>query len=336
MREISECRLSVIIPGYNTREEWWRRCLESVRKACGPEDEIICVDDGSKVPVQVAWVGADVDSRVRLVRKENGGLSSARNYAMAMMRGEYVTFVDSDDEVRPETFDRCIKALENNASDIAIYGVEVVWVNEGLHKIDRLSDCCYGQLAPFQILMLHKANLLNYACNKVYRKDFIREISFDPAGMPCEDIIFNLDCIMAGAIWVCVDYVGYVYYRTDGTLLSSYNPSWEKGIIAGAKAWERLARTLDVSERDQIKQLYDLPGLAAMHAKWVNMWRRNTPYSLMARWRWLMAHRELGGWQLFLKTALFFVIRKYLYIRPIRRHHIRQMFPSSQDYCSHI
>lgn len=331
MRQIADCRLSVIIPGYNTCEEWWRRCVESVRKACGPDDEIICVDDGSENVVQVGWVGADVDARVRLVRKENGGLSSARNYAMEMMRGKYVTFVDSDDEVRPETFDRCIKALKENVADVAIYGVEVVWINEQLCKIDRLPSCYYGQLTPSQVLILQKANLLNYAWNKVYRKDFIGGLVFDPVGMPCEDIIFNIDCIMRGAKWVCVDYVGYLYYRTDGTLLSSYNPSWENGTIAGAKAWERYALTLDVSDRGLINQLYDLPELAATHAKWVNMWRRNTPYSFVERWKWLKTHRELGGWQLFLKTAIFFVLRKYLYIRPIRRHHIRRMFPNAKN-----
>lgn len=328
-------RLTVIIPGYNTRKEWWLRCVESVRKACGPEDEIICVDDGSKVPVQASWVGADVDERVRLLRKENGGLSSARNFGMELMQGKYVTFVDSDDEVRPETFERCIRALEEHAADIAVYGVEVVWVDEGLRKVDRLTDGFYGELTPEHVSALHKANLLNYACNKVYGVDFVtgikysawNKISFDSTGMPCEDIIFNLNCIMGGAKWVNVDYSGYVYYRTDGTLLSSYNPSCGRGIAAGAKAWERYALTLEESVREPFKRFYEMPKLAIARAQWTNLWRRNTPYSLWARWKWLKEHKELGGLFVFIKTWLFFLVRTHFYIRPLRRWNIRRQYP---------
>lgn len=331
MRKKSGGRLSVIIPGYNTREEWWRRCVESVRKACGPEDEIIVVDDGSKVPVKESWVGADVDDRVRLIRKENGGLSSARNQGMDLAHGKYVTFVDSDDEVKPETFERCIKAMEANDADIAIYGVKVIWVEENLCKVDKLPDCYYGELTPEKVLTLHKACLLNYAWNKVYRRRFLRGISFDPNGMPCEDIIFNLNCIMAGAKWVNVDYAGYIYYRTDGTLLSSYNPSCGKGILAGAKAWERYALTLEEKDRANFKRHYEMPEVAVMRAQWMNIWRRNTPYSLIARWKWLKAHRELGGMLTFIKTVFFFMVRKHFYIRPLRRWNIRRMYSQAEE-----
>lgn len=324
-------RLTVIIPGYNTREEWWRRCVESVRNACGPEDEIICVDDGSTVPVMASWVGTDVDERVRLIRKENGGLASARNAGMEAMRGKYVTFVDSDDEVRPETFERCIRALEDNNADVAVYGVKVIWVADGLCKVDKLPDGYYGALTPEQIIALQKANLLNYACNKVYQSSFLSGMSFDPNGMPCEDIIFNLNFIMAGAKWVNVDYVGYIYYRTDGTLLSSYNPSCGKGIMAGAKAWEKYALTLAEKDRENFKRYYEMPEVAVTRAQWLNIWRRNTPYSLIARWKWLKAHRELGGMLTFIKTALFFVVRKHFYIRPLRRWNIRRMYPQAEE-----
>lgn len=332
-------RLTVIIPGYNTSECCWKRCVESVRNACGPKDRIICVDDGSTVPVREKWVGADVDLRVRLVRKENGGLSSARNYGMDLMRGKYVTFVDSDDEVRPETFDRCAKALEKNDADIAVYGVEVIWVDEGLRKIDKLPDCYFGALDPSQALLLQRANLLNYAWNKVYKIDFItgitsawnKKISFDPNGMPCEDTIFNLNCIMAGARWCNVDYVGYKYYRTNGSLLASYKPSNIKGERAGSEAWKRY-KDMVPGAREIFGKHGEASDDALLELEWRNIWRPMSPFSLVDRWRWLMRNPRIGGWAIFVRMMLFSFARQYLYLRPIRRWQIRRLYPNAENF----
>ena len=97
-------KLSVIIPGYNTPEAWWRRCVDSVKRPLGPDDEIILVDDGSSDGAKfLDTLGCKV------IHKQNGGLASARNAGMAVAQGEFVTFVDSDDEVMPGTFPCCLK-----------------------------------------------------------------------------------------------------------------------------------------------------------------------------------------------------------------------------------
>ena len=105
-------RISVIIPGYNTKKEWWQRCVASVQRAIGPDDEIIVVDDGSIVPVEANWF----DSAVTLIRQDNQGLGAARNAGMKAAKGRYITFVDSDDEVRSETYDRTVAAIARSCS----------------------------------------------------------------------------------------------------------------------------------------------------------------------------------------------------------------------------
>ena len=92
-------RFSVIIPVYNA-EKTLRRCVDSVLSQLGDRDEVLLVNDGSKDgsgAICAEYAGRDV--RVRLIDKENGGVSSARNAGLDAARGDYVLFVDSDDWV---------------------------------------------------------------------------------------------------------------------------------------------------------------------------------------------------------------------------------------------
>ena len=88
---LSKKRLTVIIPGYNTSDYCWRRCIASVMNAIGVMDEIIVVDDGSEPPVDLLRLGLNEDSRISLLRKGNGGLSSARNAALEIATTRPVT-----------------------------------------------------------------------------------------------------------------------------------------------------------------------------------------------------------------------------------------------------
>ena len=331
-----ERRLSVVIPGCNTCSTWWRRCVDSVRAACGENDEIICVDDGSSDPVQREWLGDDI--RIRLFRKENGGLSSARNFGMSKADGTYIAFVDSDDEVREGVFAQSIDKMISTKSDICVYGVKTIWVDEGLAKVDYSDEKAYGTLLPQGVMELVRRRLFNYAWNKVYRWRFLKDnsLSFDKDGMPCEDVIFNLKCVMARAKWCSVDYVGYIYYRCGLTLLSSYKPSNLKGLRHGSQAWidyknssrgakEILGTFGEMSEDDFLS------------AEWANLWKPRSPLGLRGRYDWLKIHRHgiIGNgsiWVLMLKSFVFNFARRYLYVRPIRRWNIRRQYPQAVEW----
>ena len=291
------------------------------------------MDDGSREGLRVAEFGSlkGLDGRIRIITKANGGLSSARNAALEIVSGQYVAFVDSDDVVLPEIYSKSIAAMERFGSDVAIFGVRTEWVKEGLSKDDVPALQSYPVLLPADIKRLSDACLMNYACNKVYRTDFLRmhQLRFDPEGMPCEDIIFNLHCVMSGARWCSVDSVGYVYYRVTGgrTILTSYKPTNHRGLASGADAWRRYCETLPADDATPFLGRTRISEGQLLSLEWKNIWMPGTPYSIAGRWRWLKEHPSMGGVKAFLRMGVYMFLRRHFYLRPIRRWHIRRLYP---------
>lgn len=116
--------ISVIIPCYNV-EEYLPRCVESVLNQTYRNLEILLVDDGSPDRCGEICDGyAAVDSRVKVIHKENGGLSDARNVALDVMKGEYVTFVDSDDYVAEDYVEYLYNLIEENGVKLSVSGYQ--------------------------------------------------------------------------------------------------------------------------------------------------------------------------------------------------------------------
>lgn len=314
--------ISVIIPGYNNPERWWRRCVESILSSGA--DEIVCIDDGSADKPRFL---EDYPS-VRVVYLEkNVGLAAARNAALEYVTGDYVTFLDSDDEVEPDTFRQCKRRLDATQSDVAVYGVKVIWPEDGLMKVDIPSRAIEGRpLLPDDIRDLSESCLLNYSCNKVYRKKFLdaHNLRFDKKGMPCEDIIFNLNVILAGARFCTVDSPGYVYYRTRGTLLSRYKNTSDAGMRLASETWRKY-KVAVVDARKALGDMGEVSEAQLQNAAWRNAWMPGTPYSLLQRWR-------MRPGKAFFKMMIFMLLRRHFYFRPIRRWNTRRNYPHVVDW----
>lgn len=330
-------RLSVIVPGYNTREEWWRRCIDSIMKNIGDDDEIICVDDSSSITPNVLREYAEKDNRVRVIwRKTNGGLSIARNAALEEAKGKYVTFVDSDDEILPGTYGKAIETLIRDKSDIVLFGVCSKWVNERLMKTSVSKNRYLGKLSVEMVKELYETSLLNYAWNKVYRKDFIQDhnIWFDANGMPCEDIVFILRCILLGAKWSTIEHTGIIYYRTHGTLLSRYQKSYIEGTSLAASMWARYKESCGDSATI-LGSIGEFEEKEILKGEWMNIWRRNSPYGLIGKWTFLKNHAEIANghrYWFFVRTLIFITLRRCFYVRPIQKWHIRRIYPETKPY----
>lgn len=339
-------RLTVIIPGYNNPGKRWCACLDSVLKSLGENDEVICVDDGSTFGADDLERYAITDCRVHVVRSErNYGLSHARNLGLAKACGKYVTFVDSDDVVYPGIYEKSLKKLEQNGMDVVVFGVCCQWEAERIEMDSIPSDQNWGCLGLSEVSDLYKASLFNYVWNKVYRRDFlVREhILFEMDGVPREDVIFNIECVLHGAKWCGLSEIGYQYNRTFTSLLARYKPTLGRGLELGNLAWLRFKRCF-ASEYEGLL----LGEVSQSKIKWMlfdNLWRKASPIGVRGRYEWLVRNRQqmLCGsmWAKILRMncslcficyAVFKVVRGCCYLTFVRRWHILRLNPSAKKY----
>ena len=115
--------VSIIVPVYNCAQ-FLNRCMDSLVNQTLKDIEIICINDGSTDnSPEILQEYAAKDSRIKIINKENGGLSSARNRGLAAAQGEYLGFVDSDDWVDLDFFEKLYNAAKKYDTDIATGGI---------------------------------------------------------------------------------------------------------------------------------------------------------------------------------------------------------------------
>ena len=171
--------ISVIIPIYKV-EKYLKQCIESVINQTYTNLDIILVDDGS--PDNCGLLCDEYekkDSRIRVIHKQNGGLSDARNAGITIAQGEYIGFVDSDDYISQDMYEKLHSAIKKNNAQLAVCNFQ--YVNEDGTEINKQSPVKNEKLS--RIEALHKLNESMWwyyvtAWNKLYRKELFSNIRF--------------------------------------------------------------------------------------------------------------------------------------------------------------
>ena len=180
--------LSVIIPIYNV-EKYLRQCLDSVLQQTYTNLEIILVDDGSpdNCP-QICDEYAARESRVKVIHKINGGVSSARNAGLDAATGEWIGFVDSDDWLLPDMYEKLYNAVKCENADLAICGYQYVDENnEPLsYNISVIKDEVLTKSDAFSKLVEKRYWYYITVYNKIYAKKIFNRLRF-PIGRIHED-----------------------------------------------------------------------------------------------------------------------------------------------------
>ena len=223
--------VSVIIPVYNT-EAYIKDCLDSLVAQSFTDFEAIIIDDGSTdESARIAASYASMDSRFRLIGQPNKGLSEARNTGHKIMRGEYVTFIDSDDCVAPNFLETLFFIAQLHQADIACSAIENVdeaYKPDGNAPSVATSKCLTAEEATR--IALYQDSLPDFsAWNKLYKAELWKENRFPP-GKYFEDFAI-VPKVLLESNKVAVTKTKLYFYRkhSESILATAFTP--QKAIL---------------------------------------------------------------------------------------------------------
>ena len=216
--------ISVIIPIYNS-EQYLYPCLKSVQNQSFNDFEVIMVDDGSedRSPV-IAEDFSLIDSRFILLKKGNGGASSARNYGLNHSQGEFIVFIDSDDYAHPQLLQNLYDEIINSEVDLVIESREQLHQGNVLIT-QRIIDREYR--VPEEMCdFFRDVNVPNYSAPhaKIFRRSILVDnlISFDERLYVAEDFDFLLKYLNSSKSFKTSSAIGYRYIERSGSLSTSF------------------------------------------------------------------------------------------------------------------
>lgn len=209
--DISNCKtpmLSVVVPVYKVEREYLKECLDSIDAQTFRDYELLLIDDGAPSDTAAYLDEYAKDKEyIKVYHQPNQGVSVARNLGLANCTGKYVTFIDSDDTITPDNFDKIIKAAEENNLEVLMWGLYRCFGDKKIPFLPYLEDiklfdddrlkevalkCLVGTLPSFKAPASKDA--AGSACAKLYKLDFLRSnnLQYTPGLKRAEDMLFNL------------------------------------------------------------------------------------------------------------------------------------------------
>ena len=218
-----EPKVSIIVPVYNA-QEYLKRCVDSILSQDYRDFELLLMDDGSKdASGEICDAYAQQDGRVRVVHKENTGVSDTRNQALELARGTFLQFLDSDDWIVPEATRLLVRSMEEYNCDMVISDFYRVSGERLAQKGDIEEDKVMSR-QEFASYMIENPADFYYGVlwNKMYRRSIIEEyhIRMDTSISWCEDFLFNLEYILHANVFYALQAPVYYYVKTKGSLAS--------------------------------------------------------------------------------------------------------------------
>ncbi len=217
------CRISIIVPVYKV-EPYLKKCIDSILQQTFTDFELILVDDGSPDSCGIICDEyAQKDKRIKVIHKENGGLSDARNAGIDIAQGIYVGFVDSDDCIAPDMYQSLMNDMITREADIAICGIiDVYESGEERPRIKSEISCLMSKEEALE-KMLNQYPFDTSAWNKLYKKSLFDGIRY-PYGKLAEDLFTTYKLIDRCSVIVFNSNPKYYYLRRQGSIMSgSFN-----------------------------------------------------------------------------------------------------------------
>ena len=216
---MEENLISIIVPVYKV-EKYLSKCLDSIVCQTYKKIEIILVDDGSPDNSgNICEEYAAKDNRIKVIHKENGGLSDARNAGLKIATGEYIGFVDSDDYIEEDMFETMYKLIKMYDADISIVSYKE-WKNgRVLNDMNSEELDLYNKVEAIRELLID-SKIQSYMWNKLFKRQLFENTEF-PLGKNFEDIATTLKLFEICEKIVRVETAKYNYIRRDDSIIGN-------------------------------------------------------------------------------------------------------------------
>lgn len=242
--------ISIIVPIYNVGK-YLPKCIESILNQTFKNFELILVNDGSTDNSGVVCDDyAKKDTRIKIIHKSNGGVSSARNAGLYVAKGEYIGFVDPDDYIDKNMYEKLYRLCIDNNSDIAIcrFNREINGKIQNKESTEEIIE-----LNNMEVMNeLFKGNLYRFSlCNKLFSKKCFNDVLF-PEERIHEDLSTTYKLFANSKKAVYINYCGYIYVRRENSILTStYNEKRLQAFIA----WDEIIEFIDKNYYEIIEQV---------------------------------------------------------------------------------
>lgn len=219
--------ISVIVPVYNSAP-FLAACLDSILAQTHRELEILLINDGSTDGSdEICDRYAAMDHRIRVIHKENGGVSSARNKGLTLAAGDLISFIDSDDTLEPEMYEVLIRLMEEHDADISHCGYKHL-VRDEVRLVHNTKEIRIQTREEALSCFVRGTLFGSGLWNKLFRRGVLEGISFREDLKNNEDILFNFEAFSRAACSVFADYPLYNYVARFGTSAVFTIPSEKK------------------------------------------------------------------------------------------------------------
>ena len=213
----NQVKVSVVIPIYNV-EQYLPKCLASVVHQTLQEIEIICVNDGSTDNcLKILEEFESKDKRIKIINKENGGLGSARNAGLEYAKGEYISFIDSDDYIDENFLELLYNEAKEDDADVACGGIK----RENDGKTHFLINYSHTIITDdiYEKINISKATQFSFVWNKIYKHTFLKENELKfMQDIVFEDLIYTPQIMIKSDTLVTVPNTFYHYVKREKSI----------------------------------------------------------------------------------------------------------------------
>ena len=242
-------KISIIVPVYKV-EKYLSRCIKSILRQTFTDFELILVDDGSpdKCP-QMCDDWGKKDKRIRVIHKENGGLSSARNAGLRAARGEYIGFVDSDDWIACDMYEILYQLAKKYRADITCGGIERTNAGSVRKKTSGTIKEYTQDAFSRKYFKLDSNETVHYIVNKLYSHDTASKIKF-PVSLINEDVEGFFLALLAAKKIVVIDSALYYYWENAESISYKWFTKKQMDLLL---VWRRVCK---ICEKEKKEWLY--------------------------------------------------------------------------------